>query len=182
VKTAVDRLYEEATEVAALLAAAGNPSLLNVVTDHFRKALLLAAASQFERQVCECVLVFVQERSAGCVLTRSFVHNRAVNRQYHTWFSWSDTNANNFFAMFGPEFKAAMVAKVGQSESLKESVRSFLELGNERNKLVHQDYATFQLNKTLDEVYLLYSRSQEFVDGIGAFLRTALEDAKESSA
>jgi len=39
-------------------------------------------------------------------------------------------------------------------------------MGNERNKLVHQDYATFQMEKTLDEVYTLYKSALDFVDSL----------------
>ena len=53
------------------------------------------------------------------------------------------------------------------------SVAAFLELGNERNRLVHQNYATFPMEKTLDEIYLLYRRALTFVD----LLPTALRDA-----
>ena len=36
---------------------------------------------------------------------------------------------------------------------LAESIRAFLELGNLRNEAVHENYAVFFLNKTVDEVF-----------------------------
>lgn len=71
-------------------------------------------------------------------------------RQYHTWFDWDKTNANQLFALFGQEFKAKIMPHVAESEPLKNSIGAFLEIGNERNKLVHQDYAIFALGKTLE--------------------------------
>ena len=63
-----------------------------------------------------------------------------------------------------------MVARVRESSDMQAAVRAFLELGNERNRLVHQNYATFAMEKTLDEVYELYRRSIAFVEALpGAF-------------
>ena len=57
-----------------------------------------------------------------------------------------------------------MINKIKESDSLRSSVQAFLEVGNERNKLVHQDYATFHLEKTLDEIYHLYQDACRFVE------------------
>lgn len=61
--------------------------------------------------------------------------------------------------------------KVKDSDELKLSISAFMEIGRERNKLVHQDYATFALEKTLDEVHGLYRNALLFVDSFPAFLR-----------
>jgi uncharacterized protein with ParB-like and HNH nuclease domain len=55
--------------------------------------------------------------------------------------------------------------------------RAFLELGNERNRLVHENYATFPMEKTLEEVYALYKKSCLFVDALPA----AFEGVGDSS-
>ena len=64
-----------------------------------------------------------------------------------------------------------MREEVRQSEELQLAVRAFLEVGNERNKLVHQDYASFPLEKTLDEIYDLYHRALAFVEKLPDSLR-----------
>jgi hypothetical protein len=64
-----------------------------------------------------------------------------------------------------------MKNKISESADLKDSIAAFMEVGSERNKLVHQDYATFQLEKTMDEVYVLYQKASKFVDGVPLFLR-----------
>ena len=101
----------------------------------------------------------------------NFVRNKAIARQYHTWFEWTEKNANKFFALFGSEFKSAMSGRIKDSEELRLSVQSFLEVGNERNRLVHQDYATFQMEKTLDEIYALYKGALKFVEMLPIALR-----------
>lgn len=170
VRSAVDRLYDEAVAVLQALGRDEDISLRLTAADHFRKALLLAAASYFERRVCDSVVEFVRQ-SSGSALIENFVRNKAVARQYHTWFRWDETNANQFFGLFGPEFKALMASRVGESEELRGSIRAFLEIGSERNKLVHQDYATFPMEKTLDEVFQLYRSASVFVECLPAAFR-----------
>lgn len=182
--TVVDKLYQEAKAVLDMLATTAEVSLRIVAEDNLRKSLLLAASSYFERRVCESVLDFVKSRSGGSRLVTSFVNNKAIARQYHTWFKWDENNANQFYGLFGPEFRASMLARIKESEFLREAVRAFLELGNERNKLVHQDYATFYLEKTLDEIYVRFKLALAFVDLLPRALMecdTSLEKASQVS-
>jgi hypothetical protein len=168
--TPVDRLYEESSAAIAVLGG-NEPSLAIAAADNFRKALVLAAASYFEHRVSACVLDFVHERTSGNSLVVGFVKNKAIARQYHTWFNWDESNANHFFGLFGSSFKQMMSERVKASDDLRASVRAFLEVGNERNKLVHQDFASFSLEKTIDEIYALYRQSLLFVDGLAIHLR-----------
>lgn len=168
--TPVDRLFEESSSVIAALGES-EPSLRIAAADNFRKALLLAAASHFEHRISTCVLEFVEECTNGSALVVGFVKNKAIFRQYHTWFKWDETNANQFFGLFGTAFKQMMTERVRVSDGLKSSIRAFLEIGNERNKLVHQDFASFALEKTLEEIYALYKESLIFVDELGKHLR-----------
>lgn len=96
-RTPVDRLYDESASVIRALVGLSEPSLAVAAGDSFRKALVLAAASYFEHRVSSCVLEFIRERADGSGLVVAFVKNKAVSRQYHTWFKWDDTNANQFF-------------------------------------------------------------------------------------
>lgn len=170
-KTAIDRLFEESTELTKALQVTPELSLQVAAGDCFRKALLLAAASYFEHRVCSEVLDFVRERSGGSVLVESFVRNKAISRQYHSWFEWEGNNANKFFSLFGTGFRSAMGERIRESASLRSAIKAFLEIGNERNKLVHQDYATFALEKTLDEVYQLYQAALPFINSLSTVFR-----------
>ena len=169
--TVIDGLYEDATGVIRTLEQGAEISLRVAAGDHFRKVLLLAAASYFEHRVCDWVQEFVRERSGGSVLVTNFVRNKAIARQYHTWFTWEAKNANTFFALFGSEFRSEMSNRVKASGDLRAGVEAFLELGSERNKLIHQNYATFPLEKTLDEIYTLYRSALTFVEQIPGSLR-----------
>jgi|ERR1700683_210728 len=169
--TAVDRLFEEANAVIRLLQASSELSLQVAASDHFRKALLLSAASYFEDRVCNLVMDYVRSRANGSHLVENLVRNKAISRQYHSWFKWDANNANQFFGLFGDEFKSSMMTRVKASKDMQASISAFLELGNERNRLVHQNYAVFPMEKTLEEVYSLYKSSTVFVDDLPTAFR-----------
>jgi hypothetical protein len=162
--TIIDRLHYELSSLLTVLEKAQEISLRSTADDTWRKSLLLAAASHFERRMTESVLAFVSGEASGNSLVTSFVKNKAVSRQYHTWFSWDQTNANSFFGLFGDEFRMFMKGKVKGDVDLAESIKAFLELGAHRNRLVHQDYGTFWLEKTAEEIYGLYKKALRFVD------------------
>ena len=162
--TVVDRLHREFSDLLSVLDTAGEPSLRSVADDSLRKALLMASASYFERRMTEAVLGFVAAVTAdGHVLTW-LVKNKVVSRQYHTWFDWDKKNANSFFGLFGINFRECMKQSVAQDDQLRASIEAFLEVGRERNRLVHQDFGSFTLEKTAEEIYLLYVEAMKFVD------------------
>jgi hypothetical protein len=165
----VDRLYEEALAIIEKLDT--EISLKVSAGDYFRKSLLLAAVSYFEHAVTNGVMLYLQECAPDASYIHKFVESKAVKRQYHTWFSWKDNNANAFFALFGDEFKAYMGKEIAASQELRDAIKAFIELGRERNELVHQDYASFPMEKSLDEVYETYKKALVFVEKIPISLR-----------
>lgn len=173
-ETVVDRLYEEFQALISHLDRGGEISLRSVTDANFRKALLLAAASYFERRVCDDLVRLVGEFSNENILIVEFVKNKAISRQYHTFFQWESRNANQFFGLFGESFKNEMKNEIRENEDLEHAVRAFLEIGSERNRLVHQDYGTFALEKTADEIYQLYQEGLRFVVLIPCKLRECL--------
>lgn len=74
-----------------------------------------------------------------------------------------------------------MTKRVRESDQLKESIRAFMEIGRQRNLMVHQDYATFPLEKTLEEIYASYRQALDFVDQLPVFL-DELDVAKPAEA
>jgi hypothetical protein len=150
------------------------PSLRSTVDENFRKALLLAAASYFEHRIVNDILAFVRESSSENSLLVEFVNNKAISRQYHTFFNWNETNANQFFGLFGTTFKNFIKQELRSDDQLSSSIKAFLEIGRERNRLVHQDFGTFSLEKTSDEIYELYKSALTFVESIPSKLRECL--------
>ena len=162
--TIVDRLYKEFQDIVSSLGQA-EISLQLTAEETFRKALLLAAASYFEREVQDRVMSLVRKHSGSEVVVE-FVRNKAIERQFHTYFQWAGHNANSFFGLFGEGYKSHMIERVKSDQSYGQAIRAFLELGNERNRLVHQDFGTFTLEKTSKEIFDLYETASRFVQSI----------------
>jgi len=169
--TVVDKLYGEYQAMVQMMDQYGAVSFRNTLNENFRKALLLCAASHFEYRVTTDVVSFCAEVAGRNHLIPSLVKNKAVSRQYHTWFKWDASNANAFFSMFGDEFSKHMATIVKQDANLASSISNFMEIGRERNRLVHQDYGAFFLEKTAEEIFALYASAMVFVDYIPKSLR-----------
>lgn len=169
--TVVDLLHKDFADLLRILDEAGEASLRIVAEENFRKSFLLAAASYFEHQMKKTVLSFVEDATNENVMVEALVHYTAVNRQYHTWFEWKAANANSFFALFGNGFRDFMKRKVKNDEALDDSVRAFLEIGRERNRLVHENFGAFTLEKTTEEIHALYCRAMRFVEAVPGALR-----------
>jgi len=169
--TPVDRLYGEFTQLLAFLDANGEVSLRSVTDGSFRKALLLAAASYFERRLTTGIVDFVGKMTSTDHVVRWLVERKAVERQYHTWFDWNGRNANQFFRLFGRAFSDHAKAVVDNNEKLTSSVQACLEIGRDRNRLVHQDFASFPLEKTSEEICETYCWATECVEWFTGELR-----------
>ncbi len=161
--TVVDRLYSGFQEIVESLEQ-NEVSLRSTAEEAFTKNLLLAAASYFEHVVKAQILDLVRKHGGENEMIIAFVRNKAIERQFHTYFEWNKRNANSFFGYFGEGFKSYMVKRVESDRAYEESVRAFLELGNERNRLVHQDFGSFRLQKTTREVFELYKTASLFVN------------------
>ncbi|WP_028206628.1 HEPN domain-containing protein [Paraburkholderia nodosa] len=171
VPTEVDRLYEESSGLINFLSPTSEISFQSMAGDNFRKVLLLAAASFFEYRICEIVTEFFRIRSNNSTMVVNFLRNKAISRQYHSWFDWDNsTNANKFFALFGDEFKASIVTRVRETPDLKLAIEAFMEIGRERNKLVHQNFATFSMEKSLSEIFERYKQARHFIDVLPTIL------------
>lgn len=138
--TIIDSLYEENRSLLDYLNKAGEVSLVTVVSESFRKSLALSVASYFETLIQDGIVSVVEQCSGGADAVLEFVKNKAIERQYHTYFDWDRSNANRFFGLFGSGFKEYMNKKVQASEQLAASIKAFVELGSIRNQLVHQNF------------------------------------------
>ena len=107
VRTHVDRIYEECNEVAEYLKDE-EVSLWLTADESFRKGLLVAAASYFEKRVKEILLEYVRESTKGNERLVELVQDKVTSRNYHGLFDWRDTReqgARKFWASFGDSFK-----------------------------------------------------------------------------
>ena len=172
--TVVDKLHEDFSELVKVLDKAGEISLRAVANDNFSKALLIASASYLEFLLRSSLVEYFREKSQDHNLTVEFLRSTALSsREYHKLFDWEARNANKFFRLFGDDFYHYMKQEVSENEGLNEAIRAFLEIGRERNRLVHDDFGSFALEKTADEIYELYQKAHRFL----SVMLTKLRDA-----
>ena len=113
--TVVDRLHEEVKGILSVLGGSEEYELRSAADDHLKKSLLMAAASHFERSLTEAVMDFAEEAYGTDHVLPKLIRNKAVTRQYHTWFDWQARNANRFFGLFGDDFKKHVSSKIADS-------------------------------------------------------------------
>ena len=171
----VDHLFHEHLSLVEFLANSGEISLRYNVEDNFRKTLLVAGASYIEANLSDRLIRLFAETTNAPEPLVEFFRNKAIARQYHTFFNWDGRNANAFFGLFGTRFREFMGERVSGDSNLDSCIRAFLELGSLRNQLVHQNFSIFPLEKTVDEIYDLYQRAlifvEEFQNAFGEFIQ-----------
>ncbi|MBN1559841.1 hypothetical protein JW998_06295 [candidate division KSB1 bacterium] len=171
----VDFVNKEYQSIVAFLDESQQPSLSSDVNKHFKKVLVLSSASYFEHQIQSILVDFITKETNNNVKAVNFFKKKAISLQFHTYFYWGEKNnphspgknANQFFSLFGDEFKKEMEKLIKENDDLKKAVESFIEIGHLRNILVHSNFAAYDLeNKTTEEVYQLYKEGLVFVDFI----------------
>ena len=181
--TIIDRIFADNKVLTSYLGTSGEWSMQSNVDGEFRKVLILSAARFFESHLTENLIQIFSDKTDGSQPVVEFIKNKGISRQYHTYFQWEKRNANSFFGLFGPDFREHMVTQATTDTQLELSIRSFLELGELRNKLVHMNFANFPLDKTVDEIYSLYSEAYLFIEKFLVELRNFLQgNALESNA
>ena len=158
----VESLYKDASDLDKFLMSNNEVSLRVSADANLRKSILLASASFYERQVCELIIEYVRTRTNDEKIV-SFVSGKAISRQYHTLFDWKSNNCNSFLVLFGAEFKKLFSVKIGGNPDLDEAIKLFLEIGRERNRMVHQDFGLYTLEKTSEEIYSIHGKAKLFI-------------------
>ena len=133
-------------------------SSVNLINDNFRKTLLLSCASFHEATITEMVEKFINAKTS-CTGVQTFAKINGINRKYYTYFDWNEKKINRFLSMFGDKFKDQISTEIEANNKIKDGMEAFLELGNERNKMVHENYLIYKLNKTFEEIEELYKKS-----------------------
>lgn len=141
-----------------------SPSGLVALSRSFHKHLLLAAASSLEDEV-KVLVTDIFDRYGSDRLAR-FVEKRVMARGYHTLFDWQNGSAQGFFRSFGDSCASAFRARLRDDSGFRERHDAFMALGNHRNELVHNDYASAFVELTPDEIMRKYDLALEFVEEI----------------
>jgi hypothetical protein len=164
-ETSIDKIFKDLLELKIILQEKNDISLLSSIMSMMTKGLLIAAASYFESIICETLLNHaaseLSSREHGLV---EFIKNKAIKRQYHTFFSWDAANANKFFSLFGDKYREKMVEKTKRDSEFNKGTVSFLQLGSLRNELTHNDFGSYSIQATSEEIYQLYKDAKTFVN------------------
>lgn len=163
-------MYSDHREILEYLQINREVSYHSTLQSTLPKVLLLAAASEFENRVCEILLQYIRDHTTDLKIAL-LVEQKAVRRQYHTLFDWDTKNAGRFWSLFGPDYKDRMKKYCSDDAQLSDSISAFMELGALRNQMVHNNYASFILDKTLDEVNALYEHGALFVTRLPELLK-----------
>jgi hypothetical protein len=172
--TIIDKLHGENTAILEFLLAAKELSMYSDLADKLKKVLIMSAASYFENEVKDAIHAFVESAGNDNPALSALVKNKALERQFHTYFRWDERKANAFFAIFGEAFSKHCREQVQADKQLGSAVSAFLELGELRNQLAHQNFGAFSISKTSVEIYELYQSALHFIE----FVRKKLVEEK----
>lgn len=160
----IQKLIEDYHELNDFLIENGQISSSVDVNEHYRKILLLSCASYYETRIIEILKTFVSANSLDNKVCE-FINNKAIQRQYHTYFDWKQTNnINTFLGMFGASFKEEVGAEIKKRGELTDYIKAFLIIGSERNKMAHGNFLEYKLNLTFDEIVNLQEKANMFLN------------------
>lgn len=162
----VERIHEELKAIGQIVGASNDVSAITDYGAHSAKALLLAGASYFERRIISSIEDHVNTVTMSDVV-RHFVLHQAVERKFFALFDFNaDTkNINAFLSKFGPAYNKWAKDDI-KLAGVEKSQLYFLNFCRLRNSLVHNNYATYDINKTLDEVWAEFAKAALLVSWI----------------
>lgn len=163
-----DAFISDYQEIKELLLKQAELSFQTTIDAHFRKTFLISCASYHETYLQEILNSFLRESTKDTRLI-CFGQAKGIKRQYHTYFTWDNdgkipNNINGFLGLFGEEFKGVVSKEISDSDELKTQMKAFLEIGNLRNQLAHQNLLCFNLEKTFDELIDLNKKALAFLE------------------
>jgi hypothetical protein len=91
------------------------------------------------------------------------LERQVIRRKYHTFFDWDELKPMPFFALFGDGYKIMAQARMKSDAEASKAMRAFLELGQIRNRLVHENFVAFTVDKTPEELIVQFRIAQNFV-------------------
>jgi len=172
----INKLYNDFESLKSYLLTNKELDYLNTVEKQFTKNLIISSASFLESYTQDILIDFVESTSNHQLIT-SFFKNKAISRQYHTYFDWNGKNANSFLGLFGIDFRDTIKAKI-KEEKYEQYIKDFLELGKIRNELVHQNFTLYTTDKTTKEIIELFNSAYKFLEFFAQELEISLKDNK----
>ena len=149
----IERQYQDSKELYEYLVGKGEITFATYINNVYKKVLVLSAASYFESAISNQISNYATKVSGPDKRIVTLIENKIIERQYHTLFNWEGKNTNSFWALFGEETKVKVREQINSDDKLRAAEVEFLELGKQRNLLVHQNFAEYDVNITVEEIY-----------------------------
>lgn len=159
----IERQYQDSQELYNYLLSKGEISFATYIDSVYKKVLVLSAASYFESKVSELISKYATKVSGSDKRIVNLIESKVIERQYHTLFDWKANNTNAFWKLFGEATKDSVRQRINSDDTLKTAEQSFIELGRQRNLLVHENFAEFDVNITVEEIYKKYRAACGFI-------------------
>ncbi len=166
----IERQYQDSQELYNYLLGKGEISFATYIDNVYKKVLVLSAASYFESKISELISKYAAKASGSDKRIVKLIESKVIERQYHTLFDWKANNTNTFWKLFGEETKESVRQKINGDEKLKTAEQCFIDLGRQRNLLVHENFAEFDVNITVEEIYKKYRQACNFISLIETVL------------
>lgn len=148
----------------------GEITFSSYIDDAYKKILILSAASFFEKVITESIKGFSKKLCPYDQRITSFIENKALKRQYHQLFNWEANNTNKFWSLFGDDLKSFVREYIKDHPDLEIAEKNFIDLGEQRNLLVHKNFAEFDVNVTRNDIYKKYCSAKVFVEFVSDVL------------
>lgn len=164
----VERIHEELKAIGQIVGASNDVSAITDFGAHSAKTFLLAGASYFERRIISSIKDHVSAVTTSGVVSH-FVLHQALERKFFVLFNFNAEvkNINAFLSKFGPDYSQWAKDDI-KDEGIEKNQLDFLNFCRLRNSLVHSNYATYNIDKTLDDVWVEYGKALLLVNWIEA--------------
>lgn len=166
----IERQYQDSQELYEYLVGKGEITFATYINNVYKKVLVLSAASFFESVISKQISEYATKASGSDKRIVNLIENKVIERQYHTLFNWDAKNTNAFWSLFGEITKAKVREQINGDEELRTSEIDFVELGKQRNLLVHENFAEYDVNITVEEIYKKYKSACKFISFIATVL------------
>lgn len=170
----VDRIRAELLSLREIIHKTDSMSDINAFEAFAAKTLLMAAASYFEKRICDDILQIAETFGTNAIFV-NFIEKQALSRKFHTMFNWDARNINSFLGLFGDEFKKTCSDEIKNSEIRLQSIRDFIFINSYRNLLVHNNFSTFNLNVSFEDIWNKFESAIKVPDWLAEKLNKTRE-------
>jgi len=157
--TDIDDLYSSLESILKNMGET-NPTTYNLLGDLLSRAIIIAAASEFEVRITDAITRMKVDNIKIKELVKMF-----TDRQFWNMFGFNEkNNINHFLSYFGKDFKESVSHEINNNDELKQDMDYFIELVGLRNKLSHKGFLTYNILLSYEESFDRYKKAKNLVD------------------